>query len=74
MLATGLVDVGLPFWYSLQCRVTVPAGSHVYLAMDGGLLTLDGFLCLFLLMLFVCAPGLQGGVLAEKLDRHTRRF
>ncbi|KAA6428112.1 MAG: hypothetical protein FRX49_02773 [Trebouxia sp. A1-2] len=25
MLATGFVDVGLPFWYSLQWRVTVPA-------------------------------------------------
>ena len=25
MLATGLVLVGLPFWYCRQCRVTVPA-------------------------------------------------
>lgn len=27
MLATGLVLVGLPFWYSRQCRVTVPEAS-----------------------------------------------
>ena len=33
MLATGFVEVGLPFWYSRQCRVTVPASQHLYLAI-----------------------------------------
>jgi len=27
MEATGLVEVGLPFWYCLQCLVTVPAST-----------------------------------------------
>jgi hypothetical protein len=28
MEAMGLVEVGLPFWYSRQCRVTVPVAGQ----------------------------------------------
>ena len=38
--ATGLVDVGLPFWYCLQWRVTVPENGEKWAsaAMNGCLL------------------------------------
>lgn len=34
MEATGLVEVGLPFWCSRQWRVTVPAKGHVKIVRE----------------------------------------
>lgn len=36
MEATGLVDVGFPFWYSLQWRVTVPCAASASTVLPSG--------------------------------------
>lgn len=40
MDAIGLVLVGLPFWYSRQCRVTVPWAASAYMHPSEAKITL----------------------------------